>query len=76
MITCAFVPEMPNDDTAALRARPAPGHSRAWVTSSTAPDDQSTCDDGASTCNVAGTIPYRIAKTILMTPATPAAACV
>ncbi len=70
------MPEIPNDDTPARRGRPTPGHSREAVTNSTAPDDQSTCDDGTSTCNVAGTTPCRIAKTILMTPATPAAACV
>ena len=52
------------------------GHSRASVSSSTPPDDQSTCGDGSSTCSVAGSTPCRIASTILITPATPAAAWV
>ena len=46
------------------------------VSSSTAPEAQSTCGDGASTCNVFGNVPCRIAMTILMTPPTPAAAWV
>ncbi|GAA3784069.1 hypothetical protein GCM10022379_57950 [Micromonospora maritima] len=70
------MPEMPNDDTAARRGRSTSGHGRADVTSSTAPADQSTFDDGASTCSVGGTTPCRIARTILTIPATPAAAWV
>ena len=42
----------------------------------TKPDVPVTFDDGASTCNVFGSTPCRIANTILITPATPAAACV
>ncbi|RGC65741.1 hypothetical protein C5N14_27145 [Micromonospora sp. MW-13] len=76
MITWALVPEMPNDDTPARRGRSTPGHSRDSVTRVTAPDDQSTCEDGSSTCSVAGTTPSRIARIILMIPATPAAAWV
>ncbi len=76
MIVCAFVPEMPNDDTAARHGRSTSGHAVVWVSSSTAPDDQSTCDDGSSMCRVLGNTPWRIARTILITPATPAAACV
>ncbi|GAA4152616.1 hypothetical protein GCM10022251_20970 [Phytohabitans flavus] len=76
MMACAFVPLMPNDDTAARRGSPVSGHGTFSVTSSTAPEVQSTWDDGASTCSVFGTIPCRIACTILMTPATPAAAWV
>ncbi len=76
MITCAFVPEIPNDDTAARRGRSTAGHGVASVARATAPADQSICGDGSSTCNVAGTTPCRIAMTILITPATPAAACV
>ncbi|MFD1050093.1 hypothetical protein ACFQ1S_33500, partial [Kibdelosporangium lantanae] len=38
------------------------------VNSSTAPADQSTCDEGSSTCNVLGNTPCRIAITILITP--------
>ncbi|CAM4279106.1 hypothetical protein KIPE111705_46465 [Kibdelosporangium persicum] len=75
-ITCALVPLSPKDDTPARRGRPASGHSTGSVTSRTAPSAQSTCGDGASTCNVFGSRPSRIADTILITPATPAAACV
>ncbi len=77
-MTCALVPLMPNDDTPARRGRsPASGHSRASVSSSTAPADQSTFDDGSPTCRVRGRSPWRIAMTILITPPTPdaAAAC-
>ena len=35
----------------------------------------STCDEGESTCSVLGSTPCRIAMTVLITPATPAAAC-
>ncbi len=75
-ITCAFVPLTPNDDTPARRTRPVSGHAQSSVTNATAPDDQSTCGVGSSTCNVLGTTPCRIDSTILITPATPAAACV
>ncbi len=74
--TWAFVPLMPNDETAARRGRPVSGQARLSVTSSTSPADQSTCGVGSSTCSVLGTTPWRIASTILMMPATPAAACV
>src|SRR5690606_39146701 len=73
--TWAFVPLIPKEETAALRGRSLSGQGRASVTSSSAPDDQSTCGEGASTCSVLGTTPRRIASTILITPATPAAAC-
>ena len=53
---------------------PADGQGTASVTSRTAPADQSTCGVGSSTCSVAGTTPWRIAMTILITPAVPAAA--
>jgi hypothetical protein len=75
-MTCAFVPEKPNDDTPARRGRSVSGQAVASVTSRTEPAAQSTCADGSSTCRVAGTTPWAIAWTILMTPATPAAACV
>ncbi|PSK62162.1 hypothetical protein B0E53_05929 [Micromonospora sp. MH33] len=64
---------MPNDETAARRGRSTAGHAWLSVTRRTAPEDQSTFDDGASTCSVGGTTPCRIASTILITPATPAA---
>ncbi|CAG6936966.1 hypothetical protein PICSAR240_04569 [Mycobacterium avium subsp. paratuberculosis] len=73
MMTCALVPLMPNDDTPARRGR-SPGHGWASVNNDTAPADQSTCGLGSSTCSVAGNNSWRIASTILITPATPAAA--
>src|SRR6202012_2228899 len=76
MITCALVPLIPNDDTPARRAPPLAGHDWASFNSDPAPADQSTCGLGASTCNVAGSSSWCIAWTILITPATPAAACV
>ncbi len=76
MIACALVPLSPNEDTPARRGRSWAGHSCASVSSRTPPSDQSTLDDGSSTCRVLGRTPCRIAITILMTPATPAAAWV
>ncbi|CAM5435434.1 hypothetical protein SGRIM128S_07540 [Streptomyces griseomycini] len=76
MMAWAFVPLKPNDDTPARHGRSATGHSRSSVSNSTAPADQSTCGDGSSACSVRGSTPCRIAITILITPATPAAACV
>ncbi|GAA0223693.1 hypothetical protein GCM10009539_06110 [Cryptosporangium japonicum] len=70
------MPLIPNDDTPARRGRSPTGHSRSEVSSRTAPDAQSTCGDGSSTCNVRGNTPERNAITILITPATPAAAWV
>ncbi|GHD13545.1 hypothetical protein GCM10010334_71890 [Streptomyces finlayi] len=74
-ITWAFVPLMPNAETAERRGWPVVGQSVRSVRSSTAPALQSTCEVGRSTCKVRGRTPFRIAKTILITPATPAAAC-
>ncbi len=74
---CAFVPLTPKDETPARRGRPAArGQSRASVSSSTAPDAQSTCGVRRSTCRVLGSVPWRIAMIILIVPPTPAAACV
>ncbi len=75
-IVCALVPLTPNAETPARRGAPVSGHAVASVSSSTAPADQSTCGVGSSTCSVRGNTPCRIAMTILITPATPAAACV
>ena len=76
-MTCALVPAPPNEDTPARRGRPVAGQSRASVSSATAPASQSTSRDGSRpTCNVAGSTPCRIASTILITPAIPAAAWV
>jgi hypothetical protein len=71
-----LVPLIPNDDTPARRGCSPAGHSTGSVSSDTAPASQFTCGVGASTCMVAGSTPCRIAITILITPATPAAACV
>jgi hypothetical protein len=70
----ALVPETPNEDTPARRGRPVRGQSTGSVSKLTEPADQSTCGLGSSMCNVAGNRPCRIANTILITPATPAAA--
>src|SRR5580698_2346066 len=75
-MTWALVPLIPNAETPARRGSPVSGHDTGAVTSSTDPADQSTCVEGWSTCRVDGTIPCRIAATILITPATPAAAWV
>jgi hypothetical protein len=74
MITCTLVPVTPNDEMPARRGAPVSGHSRASVSSSTLPADQSTSGVGSSTCSVFGSCPYRMACTILITPPTPAAA--
>jgi hypothetical protein len=75
-MVCALVPEMPNDDTPARRGRSSSGHDTASVTSLTFPAVQSTCEEGWSMCSVLGAVPCRMAMTILMIPATPAAAWV
>src|SRR5271157_1187142 len=78
-ITCALVPLIPNDDTPARRGPPptgSTGQGRDSVNNDTDPTDQSTCGVGTSTCNVFGITPCRNACTILITPATPAAAWV
>ena len=65
------------DDTPARLGRPGSrGQSTAPVASCTAPADQSTCEVGSAACSVGGTASCRIAITILITPATPAAAWV
>ncbi|GAT71485.1 hypothetical protein PS9374_07176 [Planomonospora sphaerica] len=74
MIMWALVPLSPNDDTPARRGWPFRFHSRASVSSSTRPSDQSTCGVRSSACSVFGSTPFRSAMTILITPATPAAA--
>ncbi len=70
------MPLAPKDDTAARRARSTTGHAVRSCSSRTAPVLQSTCEDGVSACRVRGSSPARIAMTILITPATPDAACV
>ncbi len=75
-MTWALVPLMPKEETAARRGSPSAGQSRASRSSSTAPASQSTWVVGWSACRVLGSRPCRMAITILMTPATPAAAWV
>ncbi len=70
------MPLTPKEDTPARRGRPYSGQSTASVSSRTSPSDQSTCVDGRVMCRVLGSMPCRMASTILMTPATPAAAWV
>ncbi|GAA2934084.1 hypothetical protein GCM10020221_32250 [Streptomyces thioluteus] len=75
-ITWALVPLMPKDETADRRGRSSSGQSRCAVRRPTAPDSQSTWCEGVDACRVRGMMPWRIACTILMIPATPAAAWV
>ncbi len=75
-MTWALVPLTPKEDTPARRGRPFVSHVLGSLSSSTAPSVQSMCGEGVSACRVAGRTPLRIAMTILMTPATPAAAWV
>jgi hypothetical protein len=73
-MTCALVPLRPNEETPARRGRSWSGQGAASVSSETAPAVQSTFGEGRSMCRVCGSTPCRIASTILMIPATPAAA--
>lgn len=74
---CALVPLAPKADTPARRGRSGrAGHGRASVSSRMVSPDQSTSGVGASACKVAGSAWCRNASTILITPATPAAAWV
>ena len=75
-ITWALVPPMPNEETPARRGLPSAAHSAGSISSSIRPASQSTFDDGASTCSVLGSTPWRIASIVLIAPATPAAAWV
>ncbi|RPK40748.1 hypothetical protein EES37_20665 [Streptomyces sp. ADI91-18] len=76
MMVWALVPLMPKDETPARRGRPVSGHSTGSVSRAMSPAVQSTCGVGSSTCSVGGSTPLRMARTILMMPATPAAAWV
>ncbi len=76
-IRWALVPLAPKEDTPARRgASSRSGHAAGSASRETAPADQSTRDEGCATCRVRGSRPWRMARTVLMTPATPAAACV
>ena len=76
-MTWALVPLMPNEDTRGP-ARPVGRRARAGLRSAARPRRPTSRRAGsaASTCRVRGSMPCRIARTILMTPATPAAAWV
>ena len=76
MTMWALVPLMPKAEMPARRGCVWGCHGCASVSSSTAPAVQSTCVVGSSMCSVAGRRSWRIAMTILMIPATPAAAWV
>ncbi|GAB2758563.1 hypothetical protein GCM10027199_36130 [Amycolatopsis magusensis] len=67
---------MPNEETAARFGWPVSGHGVFSVISSTAPAVQSTWDVGSSMPSDFGSTPCRMDMIILITPATPAAACV
>ena len=73
MMACAFVPLIPNADTPARRT-PPDSHDVASETNSTPPSTN--LIRHARHMQRRGNTPCRIARTILMTPATPAAACV
>ncbi len=75
-MTWALVPLMPNDDTPARRGRSTRGQGVGSGSRAAAPAFQSTWGEGRSVWRVRGSVPCRIAKIILMTPATPAAAWV
>ncbi len=65
---------MPKDETAERRGLPVSGQGTACWSRDTAPVDQSTWVVGSSRWRLLGTVPRRIARTILMIPETPAAA--
>jgi hypothetical protein len=69
----ALVPLIPKADTPVRRGRPLVFHATGSVSSRTSPAVQSTCGEGTSACRVAGSRPFLSARTILMTPAAPAA---
>jgi len=73
---CALVPLTPKEETPARRGRPFAGHGTGSLSSRTSPEAQSTCGEGSSACSVAGSTWCRMARIILMIPATPAAAWV
>ncbi len=77
MMVCALVPERPKEEMPARRgAFSRAGQGAGSVSRRTEPSLQSTWLEGWSTWRVRGSRPWRIAMTILMTPATPAAAWV
>ena len=77
-MTWALVPLKPKEETAARRGRPARsrGHATALGEQPDRPATSPRARRARSTCRVCGSIPCRMASTILITPATPAAAWV
>ncbi len=75
-ITWALVPLSPKEETPARQGRPVSGQPVVSVRSRTAPASQSTWVEGWSMWRDRGRAPWRMASTILITPATPAAAWV
>ena len=72
--TCAFVPLNPKELTPAMRGCPFPPHGVVVVGTTTGNVAQSTCGFGSFRCRCAGIISCWSASTVLITPATPAAA--
>ncbi len=72
-MACALVPLMPKEETAARSGRSSRAQPVFSVTRRTVPPDQSMWLEGSVACRVRGRVPWRIAMTILMMPATPAA---
>ncbi len=72
--TWALVPLMPKEETPARRGRPVSGQTVFSVSRRTLPALQSTWLEGSSMWRERGRTPCWMASTVLMTPATPAAA--
>src|ERR1044072_9963514 len=72
-IRWALVPLMPKEETPARRGLPFGSQGTCSLSSSIRPASHSTFEEGASTGRVFGSTPSRIAITVLITPATPAA---
>src|SRR5690606_36857401 len=76
-ITWALVPLIPKALTPARRTRcGSRGQGSAAATTRSPPSAQSTCSVGVPACREAGRVSCRSARTVLMTPAMPAAAWV
>ncbi|WP_052704564.1 hypothetical protein [Streptomyces sp. SID5473] len=76
MTTWALVPLTPKEEMPARRGLSPVVQVRAWSRRRTLPSVQSMWGEGVSAWRVRGRVAFRIAITILMTPATPAAAWV
>ncbi|CFE76184.1 Uncharacterised protein [Mycobacterium tuberculosis] len=74
MITCAFVPPNPNDDTAARRGPSAVGHGEFCVGTKNLVDAASIAGFHCEKCRFGGIVARCTASVALMNPAIPAAA--